>query len=36
MPLDPRRKRARKPMIPLADEDIRIITEWVNQGGKDN
>jgi len=36
MPFDPRKKRKREPMKPLADEEIRLITDWVNQGAKDN
>jgi hypothetical protein len=36
MPLDPRRKRKKEPMKPLADEEISTITEWVRQGAKDN
>jgi hypothetical protein len=36
MPLDPRKKRKKEPMKPLTDEEIGIITEWVNQGAKGN
>jgi hypothetical protein len=36
MPFDPRKKRKKEPMKPLSDEDISIITEWVNQGAKNN
>jgi hypothetical protein len=36
MPLDPRRKRKKEPMKPLADEEISTITEWVRQGAKNN
>lgn len=36
MPLDPRRKRRKEPMKPLPEEEIRVITEWVKQGAKDN
>lgn len=36
MPFDPRKKRKKEPMKPLADEEISIITDWVNQGAKDN
>jgi hypothetical protein len=36
MPFDPRKKRKRQPMTPLKDEEISIISEWVNQGAKDN
>ena len=36
MPFDPRKKRKKEPVKPLSDEDISIITEWVNQGAKNN
>jgi hypothetical protein len=36
MPFDPRKKRKHEPMKPLTDEEISIITEWVNQGAKNN
>ena len=36
MPFDPRKKRKKEPMNPLSDENISIITEWVNQGAKNN
>jgi hypothetical protein len=36
MPFDPRKKRKKEPMKPLMDEEIIIITEWVNQGAKGN
>jgi hypothetical protein len=36
MPFDPRKKRKKEPMKPLTDEEISIITEWVNQGAKNN
>jgi hypothetical protein len=36
MPFDPRKKRKSEPMKPLTDEEISIITEWVNQGAKNN
>ena len=36
MPLDPRRKRKKEPMKPLTDEEIRLITDWVTEGAKNN
>ncbi len=36
MPFDPRKKRKKEPIKPLSDGDIGIITEWVNQGAKNN
>ncbi len=36
MPFDPRKKRKKEPVKPLSDEDISIVTEWVNQGAKNN
>lgn len=36
MPFDPRKKRKKEPMKPLTDNEIRIITDWVNQGAKNN
>jgi len=36
MPFDSRKKRKKEPVKPLTDEDISIITEWVNQGAKNN
>jgi Planctomycete cytochrome C len=36
MPLDPRKKRGEKSNKKLTDEELRILTEWISQGAKNN
>jgi hypothetical protein len=36
MPFDPRKKRKKEPMKPLTEEEITVISDWVNQGAQDN
>lgn len=36
MPFNPRKKRKKEPMVPLTDAEIGVITDWVNQGAKND
>jgi hypothetical protein len=36
MPLDPRKKRGERSNKKLTDEELRILTDWISQGGKNN
>lgn len=36
MPMDPRKKRGEMSKKKLTDDEIRILSEWISQGAKDN
>jgi hypothetical protein len=36
MPMDPKKKRGEMSKKKLTDEEMRMLTEWIAQGGKDN